>query len=222
VYGDSDGDALLTLDGGDIAIDQGGGYKALLDLDKPDYTYQLQLTSFDRRGLFYTEGQNLDINDLTLFTDGYAVRKFRNVTSTGQPGKNADFPDTDFPMFRLGDVYLMAAEAVLRGADGGNKDVAVQYFNKVRERAFTGTSGNYTAANLTLDVLLDERARELYWECHRRTDLVRFGQLTNGTYQWAWKGGVKEGKATESFRNIYPIPSNDLGVNTNLVQNPGY
>jgi starch-binding outer membrane protein, SusD/RagB family len=180
------------------------------------------LTSFDRRGMFYTEGQRLEIDDVSLFTDGYAVRKFRNVTSTGAGGKDTDFPDTDFPMFRLADVYLMAAEAVLRGADGGNKEQAVQYFNKVRERAFTGSAGNFTAGNLTLDVILDERGRELYWECHRRTDLVRFGQFTDGTYRWAWKGGVKEGKATENFRNIYPIPSNDLGVNPNLKQNPGY
>ncbi len=222
VYGDADRDSLLTLNGGDITIDQAGGYKILLDLDKPDYTYQVQLTSFDRRGMFYADGQRLEIDDLSLFTDGYAVRKFRNVTSTGVRGKDTDFPDTDFPMFRLADVYLMAAEAVLRGAEGGNKELAVQYFNKVRERAFTGSAGNFNAGNLTLDVILDERGRELYWECHRRTDLIRFGQFTDGTYRWAWKGGVKEGKATESFRNIYPIPSNDMGVNPNLVQNPGY
>ncbi len=222
VYGDADRDSLLTLNGGDIEIDQAGSFKILLDVDKPDYTYQVQLSSFDRRGMFYTEGQRKDIDDLTLFTDGYAVRKFRNVTSTGQQGQNADFPDTDFPMFRLGDVYLMAAEAILRGADGGNKDLAVQYCNAVRERAFTGAAGNYTAANLTLEVMLDERARELYWEGHRRTDLIRFGQFSNGTYRWAWKGGVKEGKATESYRNIFPIPDLDRNVNPNLMQNPGY
>ena len=222
VYGDSDRDSLLTLNGGEITIDQEGAYQVLLDLDKPDYTYQIQLTSFDRRGMFFTEGQRLEIDDISLFTDGYAVGKFRNVTSTGAPGKDTDFPDTDFPMFRLGDVYLMAAEAILRGADGGNKEQAVQYFNAIRQRAFTGTAGNYTAGTLNLDVLLDERARELYWECHRRTDLIRFGQFSDGTYRWAWKGGVKEGKTTENYRNIFPIPSNDLGVNPNLVQNPGY
>jgi hypothetical protein len=220
--GDSDGNALLTSNGGDIAITQGGGHKVSIDLDKPDYTYRVELTSFDRRGLFYTDGQNIEIEDLTVFTEGYAIRKFKNLTSTGAKGKSPDFPDTDFPMFRLADVYLMASEAILRGAAGGNKDQAATYFNKVRERAFTGTSGNYTGANLTLDVMLDERGRELYWECQRRTDLVRFGQFTDGSYKWAWKGGVKEGAAVGKFRDIFPIPIKDLNVNPNMVQNPGY
>ncbi len=218
--GDTGADALLEANGAEILIGQEGGYKVALDVDKPDYTYQIKLTSFDRRGLFYTTGQNLDINDLTLFTEGYAVNKFKNVTSTGAQGSDTDFPDTDFPMFRLADVYLMASEAILRTA-GGDKEKAAQYFNKVRERAFTGSVGNYTAADLSLPVMLDERARELYWECQRRTDLVRFGQFTDGTYKWAWKGGVKEGAAVGSFRNIYPIPSQDLGANPNLRQNPG-
>lgn len=220
--GDTGADAILEAGGAEIQIDQSGSYSILLDLDKPDYTFRLSLTSFDRRGLFHTDGQNLDINDLTLFTEGIASNKFKNVTSTGQPGKDTDFPDTDFPMFRLADAYLMAAEAILRGAGGGDKAKAAQYFNKVRERAYTGTSGNYAPNDLTLDVILDERARELYWECHRRTDLIRFGRFTDGNYLWAWKGGVKEGKTVESFRNVYPIPAADRGANPNLRQNPGY
>ena len=219
--GDSPADGLLEP-GSEVQIDQSGSYKIILDLDKPDYTYQVQLTSFDRRGLFYTDGQTLDINDLTLATEGYAVQKFKNVTSTGLQGSDTDFPDTDFPMFRLADVYLMAAECILRGAGGGDKARAAQYFNAVRTRAFTGTSGNYAPNDLTLDVILDERARELYWECHRRTDLVRFGQLTDGTYKWAWKGGVKEGASVPSYRNIFPIPAADLGANPGLRQNTGY
>lgn len=220
--GDTGRDGLLETDGAEITIDQSGDYKILLDLDKPDYTYKLQIVSFDHRGLFYTEGQSLDIDDLTLATQGYAVQKFKNVTSTGLPGSDTDFPDTDFPMFRLADVYLMAAEAVLRGAAGGDKVKAAQYVNAVRTRAYTGTAGNYTPANLTLDVILDERARELYWECHRRTDLIRFGQFTDGTYKWTWKGGVKEGASVPSYRNIFHIPTQDIGVNPGLQQNPGY
>ncbi len=218
--GDTGADAILEANGAEIQIAQEGGYKIALDVDKPDYTYQIKLTSFDRRGMFYTNGQNIDINDLTLFTDGYASNKFKNVTSTGAQGSDTDFPDTDFPMFRLADVYLMASEALLR-TPGGDKDKAANYFNKVRERAFTGSVGNFSAQDLNLDIMLDERARELYWECHRRTDLVRFGQFTDGSYKWAWKGGVKEGASVGSFRNIYPIPSQDLGANPNLKQNPG-
>jgi hypothetical protein len=220
--GDNGADALLEANGAEIQIDQDGSYKIFLEVDKPDYTYQIKLTSFDRRGMFYVDGQNQDINDLTTFTEGYAVNKFKNVTSDGLPGSDTDFPDTDFPMFRLADVYLMASEAILRGAGGGDKAKAVQYFNAVRTRAFTGASGNYTVADLSLPVILDERARELYWEGHRRTDLVRFGQFTDGTYKWAWKGGVKEGASVPNYRNIYPIPAQDLGANGNLVQNPKY
>lgn len=219
--GDNAADALLELNGTEIQIDQEGSYKIFLDVDKPDYTYQVKLTSFDRRGLFYTDGQNLDINDLTVFTEGYAVNKFKNVTSDGSATHDSYYADTDFPMFRLADVYLMAAEAIYRGAGGGDKTKAAIYFNAVRTRAFTGTSGNYAVADLSLPVILDERARELYWECHRRTDLVRFGQFTDGTYKWAWKGGVKEGASVGKFRDIYPIPSQDLGANSNLTQNPG-
>ncbi len=220
--GDNGLDGLLDLGGSEIQITKSGGYKVYLNLTKPSYSYKVSLTSFDRRGMFYTTGQNIDINNLELFPEGYAVNKFKNVTSTGAPGSDTDFPDTDFPMFRLGDVYLMAAEAVLRGAGGGNKDKAAEYANKVRERAYSGSVGNYTAATITLDELLDERARELYWECHRRTDLIRFGQFTDGSYKWAWKGGVKDGASVPSYRNIFPIPAKDMGVNLNLKQNPGY
>ena len=221
-YGDTGRDGLLETGGTEIEIDQSGSYKIYLDIDRPDYTYQVNLTSFDHRGLFYTNGQTLDIDDLTLATQGYAVQKFKNVTSTGQAGSDTDFPDTDFPMFRLADVYLMASEAILRGAGGGDKVKAAQYFNAVRTRAYIGTAGNYAPNDLTLDVILDERARELYWECHRRTDLVRFGQLTDGSYKWNWKGGVKEGASVPSYRNIFHIPTQDIGVNPGLEQNPGY
>jgi hypothetical protein len=220
--GDADGDAILKSTEGEITIADAGGYRVSLDIAKPDYTYQIASTDFDRRGMFYTTGQNLDIEDLTLFTEGYAINKFKNVTSTGAPGKDTDFPDTDFPMFRLADAYLMAAEAVLRGAAGGDKSKAVGFANKVRERAYKGAAGNYNSTTLTLDALLDERARELYWEGHRRTDLVRFGQFTDGSYKWAWKGGVAEGAAVSANRNIFPIPFTDLSLNPNLKQNPGY
>ncbi len=211
---------LLVAGGADLVVVKSGGFEFLLDLDKPDYTYQIKSTDFDRRGKFYMTGQSLDINDLTLFTDGVAVNKFKNVKSDGTPGKDTDFPDTDFPMFRLADVYLMAAESILR--NNGNKQQAADYFNKVRERAYQGATGNFTAGNLSLDNILDERGRELYWECHRRSDLVRFGQFTDGSYLWAWKGGTAAGTTVGSHRNIYPIPGADLGANPGLRQNPGY
>lgn len=217
--GDNAANGLLTQDGTEIQIGN-GSYLIRLYIGKPDYTYEILSTSFDTRGLFYTNGQNLDINDVTLFTDGYAIRKFKNITSTGAVGSNKDFPDTDFPMFRLADVLLMASEAIVRG--GGDRSLALDYFNRVRHRAYGGSGGGISDADLTLQMLIDERGRELYWECHRRTDLVRFGKFSNTDYLWAWKGGVKEGKAVESFRDVFPIPSSDLGANPHLLQNPGY
>lgn len=87
------------------------------------------------------------------------------------PIPTGHFPDTDFPMFRLADVYLMYAEAVLRGGQGGSVTQATDYINILRSRAYGNSNGNISTAQLTLDFILDERARELYWEGHRRTDL---------------------------------------------------
>jgi len=217
--GDELADAILTQDGKDINIG-GGEYRIRLFIDKPDYTYEIKLTSFDRRSTFFIDGQNLEIIDQTPFTEGYAINKFRNVTSTGAPGSDTDYPDTDFPMFRLGDVLLMASEALLRG--GGDRGQALDYFNQVRTRAYLSPGGNVSDADLTLQMILDERARELYWEGHRRTDLVRFGQFSQTDYIWAWKGGVPEGKSVHAYRDVYPIPTSDLGANPNLEQNEGY
>lgn len=175
----------------------------------------------DKRAQFYTNGQKLEINDVGTFTDGYAVTKWKNLTLAGGPapsGGNPDFVDTDFPMFRLADAYLMYAEAVLRGGTGGSLSQALDYVNDLRERAFGNTSGNITTGDLNLDFILDERARELYWEGHRRTDLVRFGKLTGGNYIWSWKGNVKAGTATPSYRDLFPIPSTDLAANPSLQQ----
>jgi hypothetical protein len=125
-------------------------------------------------------------------------------------------------MFRLADAYLMYAEAVLRGGSGGTRAEALGYVNDIRERAYGDASGNITDGELTLDFIIDERARELFFEGHRRTDLIRFGRFTGGTYVWPWKGRVKDGAATEAFRDIFPIPSADLGANPTLKQNDGY
>lgn len=178
----------------------------------------------DKRAMFWTAGQKLEIADIGQFTDGWAISKYSNLTSTGAaaPHAHPDFVDTDYPLFRLADVYLMYAEAVLRGGAGGSATNALGYINSIRQRAYGNTNGNITSAQMTTDFILDERARELYWEGHRRTDLIRYGKFTGGTYLWPWKGKAAAGAATESFRDLYPIPSNDLGANPTLKQNPGY
>ncbi len=171
----------------------------------------------DKRALFFTTGQNKDIREITKFTDGYAVTKWTNKRSDGANSSNLDFVDTDFPMLRLGDAYLIYAEAVLRA--GGNKATAVDLINQLRVR--TGAA-SIKEDGLTLDFILDERSRELYWEGHRRTDLIRFGKYTGGSYLWPWKGGSASGVSTPSYRNLFPIPTTAITANTKLKQNPGY
>ena len=176
----------------------------------------------DKRSQFYTPGQNLEIGNLTNFTDGLGVTKYRNVKRDGTNGQSQDFSDIDMPLFRLSELYLIYAEAVLRGGTGGDAATALGYINTIRTRAYTTTSGNISAGQLTLDFILDERARELYWEGFRRTDLVRYNKFVEGTYLWPWKGGVSSGTGVSADRKIYPIPSRDINSNTNLIQNPGY
>jgi hypothetical protein len=175
----------------------------------------------DRRsGVLWTDGQSVSMTNITDFTTGLPAPKYRNVTSTGAPGSNTGFADVDYPMFRLGDAYLMYAEAVVRGG-GGTATQALTYVNALRQRAYGNASGNIAATQLTLDFIRDERARELFWEGHRRTDLIRFDRFTtNGV--WAWKGNVAAGRTTEAFRNLYPLPATELSANPNLKQNTGY
>ena len=175
----------------------------------------------DRSDILHTQGQSLNISAIKEFSQGFTAPKYRNVTSTGQNGSNQQFPDTDFPMFRLADAYLMYAEAVLRGG-GGSQATALGYVNQIRRRAYGNNSGDITAAQLTLDFILDERARELFWEAHRRMDLIRYGRFTGGQYVWAFKGNVAAGTSTDAHRNLYPIPASDLAANPSLKQNPGY
>ncbi len=176
----------------------------------------------DKRSQFYTSGQNLEINNLTTFTDGLGVTKYKNIKRDGSNGQSQDFSDIDMPLFRLAEMYLIYAEAVLRGGTGGDATTALGYMNTLRTRAYTNTSGNISAGQLTQDFILDERARELYWEGFRRTDLIRYNKFVEGTYLWPWKGGVSSGTGVSSNLKVYPIPSRDINANPNLIQNPGY
>ena len=187
---------------------------------KPE-AYNRYSTGDKRDDFFFTNGQTVAVTSIGDFTKGIPAPKYRNVTSTGAQGSHATFPDTDYPMFRLAEAYLIYAEANLRGG-GGTAGQALTYINDLRQRAYGNTSGNITAGQLTLDFILDERGRELLWEANRRTDLVRYGRFTGSTYVWAWKGGVQAGTGTSSHLDLYPLPGNELVVNPNLTQNPWY
>ncbi|MDR3338561.1 MAG: RagB/SusD family nutrient uptake outer membrane protein [Candidatus Symbiothrix sp.] len=172
----------------------------------------------DKRALFFTDGHSLDLTELNSDTKfGYGITKFRNVTVAGVNGSSDAFVDTDFPLFRLADAYLMYAEAAVRS--NGNKAQAVTYVNQLLSRAGLP---NITQGDLTLDFILDERARELYWEGWRRQDLIRFGKFTGEAYKWQWKGNTHDGTAIADFRNLFPLPEDQLQMNKNLIQNPGY
>ena len=180
------------------------------------------LGNVDTRAEFWTNSQSLAITDITNFNQGYAVNKWRNVTSTGVAGVNTTYSDVDEPLFRLPEQYFIYAEAVLRGGTGGDATTALGYMNLIRQRAYGNASGIINSGQLTLSFILDERARELYWEGFRRTDLIRYGEFTTSTYLWPLKGGVANGTSVGDYRNIYPIPDQDRSVNPNLKQNPGY
>src|SRR5690606_17096051 len=152
---------------------------------------------------------------------GIGVYKFtaRNSDGSQAANYNVAYASTDFPIFRLADAYLMRAEALF---NTNQIPAAVADVNKIRERAFGNTDGNITASELTAKFLLDERAREFYYEGQRRTDLVRFGQFTDGDYLWQWKGGTYKGSKTSSHLNIFPIPGDEVAANSNIKQNPNY
>ncbi|MCH5228599.1 MAG: RagB/SusD family nutrient uptake outer membrane protein [Muribaculaceae bacterium] len=148
--------------------------------------------------------------DHYLLPDGCADESNENYAAYHQYLALDIFNSADTPVFRLADIYLMLAEC---GKNGATVD-GLSYYNKVRIRAGLGAVSNYTDQDL-----LDERNRELYWESHRRSDLIRFGKYTGSAYNWEWKAGVQQGGAIENYRDLMPIPTQ---FTPTLGQNPGY
>jgi hypothetical protein len=149
------------------------------------------------------------------------VYKFtaKNADGSQAANYNPAFASTDFPIFRYADALLMRAEALYKL---GNSEAAKDDINLIRERAYGDASGNITAADINDAFILNERGKEFYYEAQRRTDLIRFGQYTSGTYNWQWKGGIFNGVATSEHLNLFPIPSAEVSANPNIEQNPGY
>jgi hypothetical protein len=209
-----------ALGGSMVAADYGVNGKWAGNRATRPFIEKFTDTTEDSRWMFYTAGQQIDITSMSTFTQGYANPKYKNKTKDGLNGSNnatSAHVDVDFPMFRLADVFLMYAEAKFRT---GDEATALTYMNKIRERAYGDQTHNYTS--LVLQDFLDERARELNWECTRRTDLIRFDQFTGDTYLWPFKGGLDVGQATDVKYNLYPIPTSDIVLNPNLQQNPGF
>lgn len=191
-----------------------------------------------RTYLWLTEPAGCDVTNQVYadFFGGYLPIKFTNLVCdeggwlnmfkdanglnrAGQPENvcTKNYVNTDLPLIRLADVYLMAAECTLNGA--GDRATGLKYVNFVRNRARTS---EWIDADFNKETLLDERARELYWECVRRTDLVRNGKFTSG-YTWNWKGGSYAGGDLPAYRDVYPLPANVTAIyGSDMVQNPGY
>jgi starch-binding outer membrane protein, SusD/RagB family len=122
----------------------------------------------------------------------------------------------DVIIFRYPDVVLMVAEAKMRAATPDNAG-ALTMVNALRAARGAAALPSITLVNAanTFDpkTMLAERGRELYWEWVRRTDLIRFGVFLK---PWPYK------PADDPKYLLFPIPSQALGANPNLKQNPGY
>ena len=191
----------------------------------PSGTDLTKLTAFagDKRALFFgwdiSETKSTDpmtIINTGIFKQGLSVTKYTNVRFDGKKSNDAKFTDTDVPLFRVAEAYLSYAEASMRLGDAAT---ALTTINQLRDR----TSGSAPAlSSISLDRILDEWSREFYFEGRRRTDLIRFGDYGGSDYTWDWKGGTAAGTKFSKIYNLFPLPSDDLNVNPNLTQNPGF
>ena len=208
-----------SLEGNGAALGVGGWGGALRVRKQFGEKFADASFASDARKMLITANRNPIISTISDRDTGYIITKFTNKTSTGANGSDQGFVDTDFPLFRLADVYLMVAECQLRGGTGATSAQALGYVNSLRTRANGQT---ISPANFNLDFILDERLRELHWEAHRRQDLIRFGKFTGGSYNWAWKGNGINGVALPQYYKLYPLPAESLAANSNLTQNTGY
>lgn len=209
----------LETNGAEVGVTPGGWGGALRVRRQFAALFDGGLFLNDDRNTIISSNRPIDITDISDRDTGFILQKYSNATSTGGFGADLTFVDTDFPLFRLADAYLMYAEAHLRGG-GGSMATAVDLINDLRLRA--GNPNLISSGDLTLDFVLDERSRELHWEGHRRQDLIRYNRYTGGNYNWAWKGNGSNGIAIPAHFNVYPIPNLSLSSNPNLTQNPGY
>lgn len=177
----------------------------------------------DKRGeVFYIKGRQESMeNALYSFMNGWSCLKFNNIPF-GQTNESylpqsalKSFADVDFPMIRLGEIYLIYAEACMHlGAEG----MALPKLRELSSRA-----GVEPPQQISQEFLVAERARELMWEAHRRTDLIRYGLFHTDAYRWPYKGGDSyAGQSFPEYKCIFPIPPTEMATNDKLVQNPGY
>ena len=182
----------------------------------------------DIRGTYFwstKEGGDRDmhISNWSDYSEGYPCTKWTNKKKDGSALSDQTFASTDYVFYRLADAYLLYLEAIKRGGNGGDNTKAVNGYNEIQKRAFGNDSHNIASIDdITLEQLLEERSRELYFEGHRRSDLIRFGSFTQ-KLNWSWKGGSEGGiENLDAKYNVFPLPQTDIDANPNLKQTAGY
>lgn len=176
----------------------------------------------DKRGrMFYIKGRSESMDGaLYVFLNGWSCLKFNNIPhnmdqdSYLETAASKAYSDIDFPMIRLGEIYLIYAEACM------NLGQANTALPKVQELA--ARAGVTAPTSITQEWLIEERARELMLEGHRRTDLIRYGKFTSSSFLWTYKGGSFSGQGFDDHMKIFAIPASELASNPELHQNPGY
>jgi hypothetical protein len=197
-------------------------YPSTIRVSNPsDLTTGIGSAYKDERALIYgASDRTLSIPNIGKFKEGYSALKFSNARADGGATKDPKYVDMDYPFMRKAEANLIYAEAVLRGGNKVDGLEALTAFNELRTRA---KAKLLTTTELTVDYILTERVREFFMEGHRRTDLIRFNKFGGATgYTWEWKSGEQAGADFPVEYNLFPLPTNDLNANPNLVQNPGY
>ena len=231
-YGGTTYLTLSTLSGDDGAVNItgiNGGWagnrvpyeyvaKWFADVKNPDYTAGTYEYKDARAGYFFIKGRTESMQDhLNTFLNGWSCIKFNNVphdvdaVDYAATAATKNFSDIDWPLIRLGEIHLIYAEACMHA--GGNASAQI--------KALADRAGVAAPSTIDADFLMAERARELMWEAHRRTDLIRYNKWISG-YNWTYKGGNFGGQDLPSHFNVFPVPSTELATNLDLQQNPGY
>ena len=230
-YGGTTYLTLSTLSGDDGAVNITGINGGWAGNRVPDHYVQTyfapssadfstgEYTIADKRGqYFYIKGRTQSMQDnLNTFLNGWSCIKYNNVphdmdaVDYAATAATKNFSDIDWPLIRLGEIHLIYAEACMHAGGDASAQVAA-----LAERA-----GVAAPKTIDADFLMAERARELMWEGHRRTDLIRFGKWISG-YNWTYKGGNFGGQDLPEHFNVFPVPSTELATNLDLQQNPGY
>ena len=231
-YGGTTYLTLSTLNGDDGAVNItgiNGGWaghrvpyeyvaKFFTDVNGQDYTTGEYSYTDKRAGYFYIKGRSESMeNNLNTFLNGWSCIKFNNVphdmdaVEYASTAATKKYSDIDWPLIRLGEIHLIYAEACMNA--GGDASAQV--------KALADRAGVAAPATIDANFLFEERARELMWEAHRRTDLIRYGKWISG-YNWTYKGGNFKGQDLPEHFNVFPVPSTELATNLDLDQNPGY